>query len=112
MMSNLLSVTVFAPFGSEAYFSSDEEGSNRITGAPDGDTVYLQIIVKPSETSFVRAVVDSDVGGNTSTTILPGEDITPEESVHWTVSYVMSSYISVEVKIENERAEESTGTHS
>jgi len=112
MKSDILSVTVYAPFGSEAYFSSDEEGSNRITEAPDGDTVYLQIIVKPSETSFVRAIVDSDVGGNISTTILPGEDITPEESVHWTVSYVMSSYISAEVRIENERGEESTGAYS
>ena len=111
-MSNPLSVTVFAPFSSEVYFSSDEEGLNRITEASDGDTVYLQIIVKPSETSFVRAVVDSDVGGSVSTTILPGEDISPEESAHWTVSYVMSSYISVEVKIENERAEESTGAYS
>ena len=112
MMSNLLSVTVYAPFSSEVYFSSDEEGLNKITEASPGDTVYLQIIVKPSETSFIRAVVESDVGGSASTEILPGEDITPDESVHWTVSYVMSSYISVEVKIENERAEESTGTHS
>jgi len=111
-MSNSLSVTVYAPFSSEVYFSSDEEGLNKITEASPGDTVYLQIIVKPSETSFIRAVVESDVRGSASTTILPGEDITPEESVHWTVSYVMSSYISVEVKIENERAEESTGTHS
>ena len=45
MMSNLLSVTVYAPFSSEVYFSSDEEGLNRITEASDGDTVYLQIIV-------------------------------------------------------------------
>jgi len=112
MMSNLLSVTVFAPFSSEVYFSSDEEGLNRITEASEGDPVYLQIIVKPSETSFIRAIVDSDVGGSISTVILPGEDTTPEESVHWTVSYVMSSYISVEVRIEDERAEESTGTHS
>jgi len=111
-MSNLLSVTVLAPFSSEIYFSSDEEGLNRITEASDGDTVYLQIIVEPSETSFVRAVVDSDVGGNASTVILPGEDITPEESMHWTVSYVMSSYISVVVRVERERAEEGAGTHS
>jgi len=111
-MSNPLSVTVFAPFSSEVYFSSDEEGLDKITEASPGDTVYLQIIVKPSETSFVRAVVDSDVGGSASTVILPGEDIAPEESVHWTVSYVMSSYISAEVKIEDERAEESTGTYS
>ena len=112
MMSNLLSVTVFAPFSSEVYFSSDEEGLNRITEASPGDTVYLQIIVKPSETSFVRVVVDSDVGGSVSTVILPGEDITPDESVHWTVSYVMSSYISAEVKIEDEREKEGAGTHS
>ena len=112
MMSNPLSVTVFAPFGSEVYFSSDEEGLNRITEASEGDPVYLQIIVEPQETSFIRAVVESDVGGSTSTIILPGEDITPDESVHWTVSYVMSSYISVEVRIEDERAEESTGAHS
>jgi len=111
-MSNPLSVTVFAPFSSEVYFSSDEEGLNRITEASDGDTVYLQIIVKPQETSFIRAVVESDVGGSTSTIILPGEDITPDESVHWTVSYVMSSYISVEVRIEDERAEESTRAYS
>ena len=111
-MSNLLSVTVLAPFSSEVYFSSDEEGLNRITEASDGDTVYLQIIVEPSETSFVRAVVESDVGGSTSTTILPGEDATPEDSVHWTVSYVMSAYISVVVRVERERAEEGVGTHS
>ena len=112
MMSNPLSVTVFAPFGSEVYFSSDEEGLNRITEASEGDPVYLQIIVKPQETSFIRAVVESDVGGSISTTILPGEDITPDESVHWTVSYIMSSYISVVVRIERERAEEGVGTHS
>jgi len=112
MMSNPLSVTVYAPFSSEVYFSSDEEGLNRITEASDGDTVYLQIIVKPSETSFVRAVIEGDVGGSASTTILPGEDITPEESVHWTVSYVMSTYISVVVRVERERAEEGTGAYS
>ena len=112
MMSNLLSVTVFAPFSSEVYFSSDEEGSNRITEASEGEPVYLQIIVEPQETSFIRAVVESDVGGSTSTTILPGEDTTPEESVHWTVSYVMSSYISVVVRVERERAEEGTGAYS
>ena len=112
MMSNPLSVTVFAPFGSEVYFSSDEEGLNRITEASPGDTVYLQIFVQPLETSFIRAVVDSDVGGSVSTTILPGEDITPEESVHWTVSYVMSSYISAEVRVENEREKEGAGAYS
>jgi len=111
-MSNLLSVTVYAPFSSEVFFSSDEEGSNRITEASEGDPVYLQIIVEPLETSFIRAVVESDVGGSTSTTILPGEDITPDESVHWTVSYVMSSYISVVVRIEYEREKEGAGTHS
>jgi len=112
MMSNPLSVTVYAPFSSEVFFSSDEEGTNRITEASGGDSVYLQIIVEPLETSFIRAVVESDVGGSTSTIILPGEDITPDESVHWTVSYVMSSYISVVVRIEREREKEGAGTHS
>ena len=111
-MSNPLSVTVYAPFSSEVFFSSDEEGSNRITEASEGDPVYLQIVVEPLETSFIRAVVESDVGGRTSTIILPGEDITPDESVHWTVSYVMSSYISVVVRIEREREKEGAGTHS
>lgn len=112
MMSNPLSVTVYAPFSSDVFFSSDEDGLNRITEASEGDSVYLQIIVEPLETSFIRAVVESDVGGSTSTTILPGEDITPDESVHWTVSYVMSSYISVVVRIEREREKEGAGTHS
>lgn len=112
MMSNPLSVTVYAPFSSNVFFSSDEEGLNRITEASEGDSVYLQIIVEPLETSFIRAVVESDVGGSTSTTILPGEDITPDESVHWTVSYVMSSYISVVVRIEHEREKEGAGAHS
>jgi len=112
MRTPILSIKVYAPFSSEVYFSSDEEGLNRITEASEGDLVYLQIIVEPLETSFIRAVVESDVGGSTSTIILPGEDITPDESVHWTVSYVMSSYISVVVRIEREREEEGVGAHS